>query len=167
MPVQLTTQSFRKVVLLSGLVTAERLDSIDREYHVSTQTAQSLSQLLVDDGDITAWQVQKLLQAKHRGFHLGQYQLRSKLARGGMSTIYTARDSLGGNDCVLTLPPSRVAEASYLPRFQREARIACGLDHPSVVRVFGLHCESDGKSDIHFMVMERLHGENLSEKGSV
>jgi len=42
--------------------------------------------------------------------------------------------------------------------------MACGLQHPNVIRVFGLHCESDGKSDVHFIVMERLHGENLSEK---
>jgi len=82
-----------------------------------------------------------------------------------MSTIYVARDCSSGEDCVLkVLPLSRVSEASYLPRFQREARIACGLDHPNVIQVFGLHCESDGKSDVHFMAMEWLHGENLSEK---
>ena len=62
------------------------------------------------------------------------------------------------------LPLSRVSEASYLPRFQREARIACGLYHVNVIRVFGLYCESDGKADVHFMAMERLHGENLAEK---
>jgi serine/threonine protein kinase len=62
------------------------------------------------------------------------------------------------------LPLSRVSKASYLPRFQREARIACGLDHANVIRVFGLYCESDGQADVHFMAMERLHGENLAEK---
>ena len=82
-----------------------------------------------------------------------------------MSTIYTARDRATREQCVLkVLPLSRVSEASYLPRFQREARVACGLHHPNVVRVFGLHCESDGESDVHFMAMEWLHGENLSDK---
>ncbi len=193
MPVQLTKDSFRKVILHSGLVSADRLAEIESEHTPDTSTAEALSNLLVSLGEVTAWQAKKLLQAKHRGFHLGPYQLQSKLARGGMSTIYSARkrpsrqpretdkgaacessaaDNSGsatdledGEECVLkVLPPARVSEASYLPRFQREARIACGLEHPNVVRVFGLHCESDGKCDVHFMVMERLFGENLSEK---
>lgn len=165
MPVQLTRKSFRKVVLHSGLVSAERLSAIDAEHEEETQTAEQFSALLVDQGDVTEWQAQKLLQAKHRGFHLGNFQLQFKLARGGMSTIYAARDCTSGKDCVLkVLPLSRVTEASYLPRFQREARAAISLIHPNVIRVYGLHCESDGKSDIHFMTMERLHGENLSEK---
>lgn len=165
MPVKLTRQSFRSVVQHSGLVSAEQLEDIDRSAASESQSAEELAQLLISRGAITEWQAQKLLQAKHRGFQLGQYQLQAKLARGGMSTIYSARNRTTGEDCVLkVLPLSRVDEASYLPRFQREARVACGLDHPNVIRVFGLHCESDGKSDVHFMAMERLHGENLSEK---
>lgn len=165
MPLQLTRQSFRRIVQRSGLVSAAQLDRIDRDHAESTATAQSLSEFLVDHGDLTPWQAQKLLQAKHRGFHLGRFQLQSKLARGGMSTIYTAVDGATGEDCVLkVLPLSRVAKASYLPRFQREARITCGLDHENVIRVYGLYCESDGTSDVHFMAMERLHGENLAEK---
>lgn len=176
MTVKLTRKSFRKVVIHSGLVSAQRLVEIEADCDQELQSAEALSNLLVELGEVTPWQTEKLLQAKHRGFHLGQYQLQSKLARGGMSTIYAARkrplgecdDSVNSadiEDCVLkVLPLSRVAEASYLPRFQREARMACGLQHPNVIRVFGLHCESDGKSDVHFIVMERLHGENLSEK---
>ena len=176
MAVKLTRKSFRKVVVHSGLVSAQRLVEIEADCDQDSQSAEALSNLLVKLGEVTSWQAEKLLQAKHRGFHLGQYQLQSKLARGGMSTIYAARkrslgehddsaNSADDEDCVLkVLPLSRVAEASYLPRFQREARMACGLQHPNVIRVFGLHCESDGKSDVHFMVMERLHGENLSEK---
>lgn len=165
MPVKLTRKSFRSVVLHSGLVSAEQLAAIEAGHTADTGSAEELAQLLMDQGAITEWQAQKLLQAKHRGFQLGHYLLQSKLARGGMSTIYAARNGETGEDCVLkVLPMSRVEEASYLPRFQREARIACGLDHPNVIRVFGLHCESDGKADVHFMAMERLHGENLSEK---
>ena len=58
---------------------------------------------------------------------------------------------------------SRFRSGVPLP-FQREVRVACGLHHTNVVRVFGLHCESDGESDVHFMAMEWLHGEHLSDK---
>ena len=164
MSVQLTKNSFRKVLLASGLITAERLAETENDSPALVETAESWSHLLIQHGDLTSWQAQKLLQARHRGFQLGQFQLRSKLARGGMSTIYVAREKATGRDCVLkVLPLSRVTEASYLARFQREARITIGLKHPNIIRVFGLHCESDGKADIHFIAMELLHGENLAE----
>ncbi len=164
MSVQLTKQSFRKVLLASGLITADRLQQSDEDSSEPTTTAEAWAEQLIQDGDLTPWQAEKLLQARHRGFQLGQYQLRSKLARGGMSTIYVARHRDTGDDCVLkVLPLSRVLEASYLARFQREARITTGLKHPNVIRVFGLHCESDGKADVHFIAMELLHGENLAE----
>jgi serine/threonine protein kinase len=164
MSVQLTKQSFRKVLIASGLVTADRLNESEQNSSSPIDTAEAWSQHLIQDGDLTSWQAEKLLQARHRGFQLGQYQLRSRLARGGMSTIYVAREKATGRDCVLkVLPLSRVSEASYLARFQREARITIGLIHPNVIRVFGLHCESDGKADIHFIAMELLHGKNLAE----
>jgi len=164
MSVQLTKQSFRKILLASRLVTEARLNESEQHFSPPIETAEEWSQLLIREGDLTPWQAEKLLQARHRGFHLGQYQLRSKLARGGMSTIYVARHHDTGQDCVLkVLPLSRVSEASYLARFQREARITVGLKHPNVIRVFGLHCESDGKADIHFIAMELLEGKNLAE----
>jgi len=164
MPVQLTTESFRTVVRLSGLVQAEKLVELERRYPLETTSAEAYAGLLSRLELVTEWQAEKLLQAKHQGFRLGEFRLQSLLAKGGMSTIYAARDESTGEECVLKiLPKKRVDKASYLPRFQREARIASTLDHPNVVRVFGLHLGTDGKSDIHFMAMERLHGENLME----
>ena len=167
MPAPLTTDSFAQIVRLSGLVVEDRMAEMKQKYPGDTGSAESWSELLVRLGYVTPWQAEKLLQAKHRGFFLGRYCLLSRLARGGMSNIYAARDVSSRDDCVLkVLPLSRAAESSYLPRFRREAAIARRLEHPNVIRVFGLHCASDGKSDIHFMAMERLHGENLFEKVS-
>lgn len=164
MSVHLTNKSFRSVVVASGLLTEERLDEVQREFPDETTTPQNWSDKLIEQGDLTKWQAEKLMQGRHRGFQLGQFQLRSRLARGGMSTIYVAREKGSTTDCVLkVLPLKRVCEASYLPRFQREARIAAGLNHPHVIQVYGLHCESDGKADIHFIAMEYLEGDNLSE----
>ncbi len=165
MTVQLTSKSFRDVLTLSRLVAVEDIERLCDQHPEETAHADSFAKLLVTERVVTQWQADKLLQAKHRGFFLGNYKLCSLLAKGGMSTIYVAEQVETQQICALKiLPPSRSAEASYLPRFLREADIASRLEHPNIVRVFDLHNVSDGKSDVYFMAMELLHGADLSEE---
>ncbi|MEZ6062098.1 MAG: serine/threonine-protein kinase [Planctomycetaceae bacterium] len=165
MTVQLTSKSFRDVLALSRLLSVEDIERLCDEHPDETAQADSFAKLLVRERLVTQWQADKLLQAKHRGFFLGNYKLCSLLARGGMSTIYVAEEVETQQICALKiLPPSRAKEASYLPRFLREADLASRLEHPNIVRVYGLHTVSDGKSDVYFMAMELLHGADLSEE---
>ncbi|MCA9033754.1 MAG: serine/threonine protein kinase [Planctomycetaceae bacterium] len=128
----------------------------------NTTSAEQLSHWLRTQGWVTAWQNDKLLQGKHRGFLLGDYILEEKIARGGMSTIYAARHRISGLRYALkVLPLSKTHRASYLPRFKREAQLAVRLQHPNIVRVYQLHEENDGRNDVYFMAMELLPGRDL------
>ncbi len=159
-----TRPAFRDVLLASGLLPETRLAELDRTFPDPGTSPEKIAEYLVQSGDLTAWQAEKLLQGRHRGFRLGNFRLLEKLARGGMSTIYLARQIDSSRLCVLkVLPLKRAGQASYLPRFEREARLTAGLTHHNVVQVYGLHCESDGQCDIHFISMEYLQGENLAE----
>lgn len=160
MAAQLTHQAFAKLLAASGLLSPEQVSTV-LETHAGRSAAE-LAELLVADGTLTEWQSKKLLLGKHRGFQLGGFLLRSHLARGGMSTLYVARDAQTGVDRALkVLPPAKVGEASYLPRFMREARLASELDHPNIMRVLDVICHDDNGQDVNFMVMELLHGRDL------
>ena len=66
----------------------------------------------------------------------GRYTLERELGRGGMATVYLARDLR--HDRVVALKVLRPELAATLgpDRFQREIRLAARLSHPNILPVF-------------------------------
>ncbi len=166
MSIQLTVSSFLQMLAFSGLLSDEEQRSVEQHFPVTSAatTSRAICDWLLKQSMITEWHAEKLMQAKFRGFFLGPYKLLNRVARGGMSTIYAARHRKSGEVHALkVLPLSRGTEASYLPRFQREAEMTQRLQHPHIIRVFGFFSESDGQDAVHFMAMELLEGRDLFE----
>ncbi|APZ96550.1 serine/threonine-protein kinase [Fuerstiella marisgermanici] len=162
MAVQLTPQSFHQLLARSGLLQPDSIRKLAERFPAEAANPEKFAGLLMTKRLLTKWQADKLLLGKHRGFFLGPYQLKSHLARGGMSTLYVAEHTETGEVHALkVLPPSRAAEASYLPRFLREAELAARLHHPNVMRVFDILSFTDAGQTVHFMVMELLNGRDL------
>ena len=96
------------------------------------------------------------------GRHLGHYIVLTELGRGGMGTVYAARDTRLDRRVALKLPRIDVdADTSVdrLARFQREARAAAALNHPNIVHLYSVE-EADGQI---FMTMELVQGRSLRE----
>jgi serine/threonine-protein kinase len=90
----------------------------------------------------------------------GRYSVRSRIARGGMATVYLALDKRLGRDVALKVMHHHLADdESFTSRFVREARSAARLSHPSVVQVYDQG--SDG--DLLYLAMEYLPGRTLRE----
>ena len=150
------------MLIESGLLTERKVAELRRHFPVQTSTGDGFLSILVTRQLLTPWQSKKIRNGKHRGFFLGPYQLKSHLARGGMSTLYVARHSETGEACALkVLPPSKVGSSSHLPRFLREADLASKLDHPNIMKVHEVLSCSDHVHTIHFMAMELLDGRDL------
>lgn len=91
---------------------------------------------------------------------LGDFQLVRRIGRGGMAEVYLAEQlSLKRQVAVKVLRPEYVQDASYLKRFQHEAKAAAGLNHPNIVQVYTIGSE-DG---IQFIAQEYVQGRNLKE----
>lgn len=166
MSVQLSANSFLQMLSHSGLLSETQLQQIEQRFPSSarTSTPRAVCDWLLEEGAITEWHAEKLLQSKFRGFFLGPYKLLNRVARGGMSTIYAAQHKETGEVHALkVLPPARTNTASYLPRLQREAAMTQRLQHPNIVRVFGFYSESDGQDAVHFISMEFMQGRDLFE----
>lgn len=89
-----------------------------------------------------------------------RYQVKSRLARGGMSTVYVATDQRLDRDVALkVLHPHLVNDGNFLDRLAREARAAAKLSHPHVVGV--LDQGHDG--DTAYLVMEYIKGHTLRD----
>lgn len=90
----------------------------------------------------------------------GRYGVRSRLARGGMSTVYLATDQRLERDVALkVLHPHLANDHTFLERLSREAKAAASLSHPHVVGV--LDQGEDGH--IAYLVMEYVKGRTLRD----
>lgn len=89
-----------------------------------------------------------------------RYAVTSRLARGGMSTVYLAVDQRLDREVALkVLHPHLAADESFLDRLGREAKAAARLSHPHVVGV--LDQGNDGTTA--YLVMEYIKGHTLRD----
>jgi serine/threonine-protein kinase len=89
----------------------------------------------------------------------GRYRIVALLGKGGMGEVYRADDlSLGQSVALKFLPRAVSSDRIRLSHFRDEVRIARGVSHPNVCRVYDL-AEVDGQP---FLTMEHIDGEDLA-----
>ncbi len=90
----------------------------------------------------------------------GRYQVRSRIARGGMATVYLATDLRLERRVAIKIMHGHLADDSaFKIRFIQEARSAARLAHPNVVNVF----DQGQDDDMAYLVMEYLPGITLRD----
>lgn len=90
----------------------------------------------------------------------GRYQVRSRIARGGMATVYVATDLRLERRVAVKIMHGHLADDSdYKARFIQEARSAARLANPNVVNVY----DQGQDADTAYLVMEYLPGITLRD----
>jgi len=89
---------------------------------------------------------------------ISHYRLGQLIGRGAMGEVYEATDTRGDRHvAVKLLAPTSLGNTNHVQRFLRELRTAAAIDAPNVVRVLDF-----GAEPLPHLVMERLHGRDLS-----
>jgi eukaryotic-like serine/threonine-protein kinase len=89
-----------------------------------------------------------------------RYELEELVGKGGMSSVYRARDRLLERTVAIkVLHEHHSRDDDYVERFRREARAAARLQHPNIVTVID-RGEADERQ---FIVFEFVDGENLKQ----
>jgi serine/threonine protein kinase len=88
-----------------------------------------------------------------------EYEILEELGRGGMALVFRAKDRhLEREVAVKVLPFTLAFDAEFVERFQREARTAAQLEHPSIIPIYRV-----GRSGrVIYFVMKFLRGGSLS-----
>ncbi len=89
-----------------------------------------------------------------------EYEIIEELGRGGMATVYKARQpALGRFIAIKVLPPYFAHDEEFVQRFKREALAVAKLRHPNIVQVYNFHQEDD----LFYLAMEYIEGGSLAD----
>lgn len=142
------------------LLETNQLDELLRKLANKSLDVRTVAQRLIEQGWLTAYQVNQLLQGRGQQLLLGSYILLERLGEGGMGEVFKARNwKLGKLVALKLIRKERLASATALKRFQREARLAAQLSHPNIVA--GLDADQVGAT--HIFVMEYVEGVDLAK----
>ncbi|MCF6475456.1 Stk1 family PASTA domain-containing Ser/Thr kinase [Nonomuraea sp. MG754425] len=90
----------------------------------------------------------------------GRYRIESRIARGGMATVYLALDIRLDRTVALKVMHGSLAEdPAFVRRFIGEAKSVASLSHPNVVHVF----DQGTDNDVVYLSMEYVPGRTLRD----
>ena len=89
-----------------------------------------------------------------------RYEITGVAGRGGMGTVYVARDHVLERDVAVKVLDVADRQGARAARFQREAHILARLDHPGIVPVHDAGELPDGRT---FCVMKLVKGRRLDD----
>jgi serine/threonine protein kinase len=94
------------------------------------------------------------------GRRLGGYEVLEKIGEGGMGRVYAARDvRLERKVALKVLSPEFLEDPDRRQRFEREAKVVAGLNHPNIITLFSV--EED--AGLRFLTMELVEGRRLQD----
>ncbi|MDQ0863898.1 serine/threonine-protein kinase [Arthrobacter globiformis] len=95
----------------------------------------------------------------------GRYRLGEVIGRGGMSSVYAARDQNLGRDVALKLFAPQAADADELKRQEAEIRLLATLNHPGLVTLFDAGVDTRVPDQPRpFLTMELVEGQDLRSR---
>ena len=171
-----TIISFTKEILFSNIrigkiifgVDAQKLDKTIEKYDTLLASLWVVSIIGVIAALLLTNKYLKKKRAKElaefeKSDKVGPYQLKKKIAQGGMAELYLA-DYIRGDGfrrtvAIKKILPHLAQNQDFVAMFIREARLAAMLQHPNIVQIFDLVKIHNG----HYIAMEFVDGKNLAE----
>src|SRR5947208_10875660 len=90
----------------------------------------------------------------------GRYRLDEVIGRGGMAMVWRATDlQLERTVAIKIISDVLATDPHFVARFEREARLAAGVSHDNLVKVFDFSVDAERP----FLIMEYVPGGTLAK----
>ncbi|MBN9122491.1 MAG: protein kinase [Planctomycetes bacterium] len=141
----------------SGLIDRGPLDQIVGEFLRKNPRAEApaLAEYLVDQGTITAFQAERILNGKSQGLVLGPYVLLDAIGQGSMGQVYKATSKNDNNLYAVKVLPRRSMWNVRLAR--RQVRSFGNFAHPAVVPFVDVGTAGG----LHYLAWPLVEGQTL------
>jgi serine/threonine protein kinase len=98
------------------------------------------------------------------GTRLGRYDIRERIGRGGMATVYKGWDTnLDRWVAVKVLHDHLSEDPDFKQRFEREAKLVAALNHPNIVQIYDFDRIERNDQSIYYMVMAYIRNATLRD----
>ncbi len=157
----ISVDDFLRTVLRSGVLERELLQTELRSLPMeSRDQPQAVADLLVGKKLLTPFQAQKLLTGVSLGLKLGPYIIQTPIGKGGMGTVYLAKDSRTNLAVAIkVVSPKRAQDGTRnLARFQREMILSQKVQHPNLA----LTKDVGEVQGVHYLALEYIPGVTLN-----
>jgi hypothetical protein len=91
---------------------------------------------------------------------VGPYRLKEKLGEGGLGVVHRGEHRMLGRSAAVKLIKQGTETTGSIRRFEREVRLAAGLNHPNAVCIYDFGISKDG---MLFCAMELVDGLTLAQ----
>jgi serine/threonine protein kinase len=144
----------------SNLIDRGRLDQVVGEFLQKQPRAEppALAEYLIDQGILTPFQSERLLQGKTQGFVLGPFTLMDALGAGSMGTVYKAQSKTDNNWYAVKVLPRRSMWNVRIAR--RKVRLFEQARHPAVVPFVDVGTSGG----MHYLAWPLVEGETLDKR---
>jgi serine/threonine protein kinase len=157
---QLSVDTFLRSILRSGVLERDQLrEAIQGVPPDHRNDPEVVADHLVLSGKLSRFQARKLLKGMAVGLVLGPFHVLAPIGKGGMGTVYLARDSRSQSLVALkVLPPKRAREEErLLARFRREMEMCQRVAHPHVAYTYDVGvCQG-----VYYIALEYIPGQSL------
>jgi len=156
----ISVDGFLRTVLRSGVLDRAQLQDTLRTLPIERrQDPEAVADHLIEAGKLSRFQAGKLLKGMTIGLVLGSFQVLAPIGKGGMGTVYLARDNRSHLLVALkVLPPKRAREEErLLSRFRREMEMCQKVAHPHLAWAYEVGvCQG-----VYYIAMEYIPGQSL------
>ena len=114
----------------------------------------------IKTGVLSNWQIDTLNVLSNPQKYVPGFHVDAVLGKGGFGTVYKATQlNLDRQVALKTIPLHNVKDESGIKRFEREARIIGGMNHPHIVAAydFGFH------ENLLYLSLELVDGKDLAK----
>lgn len=141
----------------SGLIDRGQLDAIVGEFLKRNPRAEApaLAELLVQQGTLTPFQADRILNGKTQGLVLGPYVLLDAIGQGSMGMVYRATSKNDSHTYAIKVLPRRSMWNVRLAR--RQVRSFGSFSHPAVVPFVDVGTAGG----MHYLVWPMVEGQTL------
>jgi serine/threonine-protein kinase len=141
----------------SGLIDRSQLDTLVSEFLRKNPRAEApaLAEYLVNQGTLTSFQAERVLNGKSQGLVLGPYVLLDAIGSGSMGQVYKASSKNDANLYAVKVLPRRSMWNVRLAR--RQVRSFSNFTHPAVVPFMDVGTAGG----LHYLVWPLVEGNTL------
>ena len=90
----------------------------------------------------------------------GRYEIVRELGRGGMATVFLAKDSKHGRNVAIKVLHPELSASIGGDRFEREIRVVAAMQHPNILGLY----DSGSADGLLYYVMPFVDGESLRDR---